>query len=78
MREARLYERLEEGTVRCLLCAHRCTIRPGKKGICQVRENHEGTLYTLVYGRTISAAVDPIEKKPLYHFLPGSSAEFCG
>ena len=74
MKEARLYERLEEGSVRCALCAHRCTIRPGKKGICQVRENHEGTLYTLVYGRTISAAVDPIEKKPLYHFYPGSTA----
>jgi len=74
MREARLYERLEKGAVRCVLCAHRCTIRPGKKGICQVRENREGTLYTLVYGRTISAAVDPIEKKPLYHFYPGSTA----
>ena len=74
MKEAMLYDGLDEGKVRCALCAHRCTIVPGKRGICQVRENRDGTLYTLVYGRTISAAVDPIEKKPLYHFYPGSTA----
>ena len=74
MREAMLYEKLENDAVLCNLCAHHCKIRPGKLGICAVRENREGTLHTLVYGRSISAAVDPIEKKPLYHFLPGASA----
>lgn len=58
--------------MRCQLCAHRCRIRPGKAGICQVRVNREGTLSTEVYGRLISAAADPIEKKPLSHVLPGS------
>jgi pyruvate formate lyase activating enzyme len=74
MHEAMLYEKLKDSAVRCGLCAHRCKIQPGKLGICAVRENHDGTLYTLVYGQSISAAVDPIEKKPLYHFLPGATA----
>jgi pyruvate formate lyase activating enzyme len=74
MHEARLYEKIGEGKVRCYLCAHRCTIAPGKQGICQVRENREGVLYTLVYGLSISQAIDPVEKKPLFHFYPGSSA----
>ena len=74
MKEAMLYEKLEEERVHCALCAHRCRIRPGQRGICGVRVNEEGVLYTLVYGRTISAAVDPIEKKPLYHFCPGTKA----
>ena len=74
MQEAMLYERLEEQKVRCLLCAHRCLIKPGNTGICGVRENRQGTLYSLVYGKAISAAVDPIEKKPLYHYYPGSTA----
>lgn len=74
MHEAMLYEKLDSNTVRCGLCAHRCTIRSGKRGICGVRENRDGMLYTLVYGRAISAAVDPIEKKPLYHFYPGSAS----
>jgi pyruvate formate lyase activating enzyme len=74
MQEAMLYEKLADGAVRCDLCAHRCRIRPGKLGVCAVRENRDGTLYTLVYGRSISAAVDPIEKKPLYHFLPGTTS----
>ena len=74
MHEARLYEKLGEGKVRCHLCAHRCTIADGKRGICQVRENRKGVLYTLVYGLSISQAVDPVEKKPLFHFYPGSTA----
>ncbi len=74
MKEAVLYARLGGGQVRCNLCAHRCRIPPGKRGICGVRENRDGTLYTLVYARTVSAAVDPIEKKPLYHFYPGSTS----
>lgn len=74
MREARLYERLEDGRVRCQLCAHRCSIKPGQRGVCCVRQNREGTLYSLVYGLLISQAVDPVEKKPLFHFYPGSRA----
>lgn len=74
MKEAMLYEKLDRNRVRCHLCAHYCVIADGKKGVCHVRENRGGVLYTLVYGRTISQHVDPIEKKPLYHFLPGSLA----
>jgi pyruvate formate lyase activating enzyme len=73
-KEAMLYEKLSDDRVRCNLCAHRCTIADGKLGVCQVRENEGGTLYTLVYGRTISQNVDPVEKKPLQHFYPGSTA----
>ncbi len=72
LKEALLYQRLAGDKVRCNLCAHRCLIFPGKRGICQVRENRGGRLHTLVYGRLISRAVDPIEKKPLFHFHPGS------
>lgn len=72
MKEAMLYERLEGGKVKCSLCAHRCLIGRGKRGICAVRENIQGTLQSLVYGKVVSANVDPIEKKPLFHFLPGS------
>jgi pyruvate formate lyase activating enzyme len=74
MKEAMLYQKLDDGVVRCALCAHRCRIAPGRAGICAVRENHQGTLTSSVYGRSISAAVDPIEKKPLYHFHPGARA----
>ena len=64
----------DDGKVECRLCAHRCTVAPGKQGVCAVRENRDGRLVTLVYGEVIAAHVDPIEKKPLYHFLPGSKA----
>jgi len=74
MKEAMLYEKLSDNQVRCNLCAHRCVIAEGKKGICQVRENQGGKLYTLVYGSTIIQNVDPVEKKPLLHFYPGSTA----
>ncbi len=74
MKEAKLYEKLPENKVRCHLCAHYCLIAEGKKGVCQVRENQGGTLYTLVYGRAIAAHIDPIEKKPLMHFYPGTTA----
>jgi pyruvate formate lyase activating enzyme len=72
--EAILWERLasDDPRVRCNLCAHRCVIPPGRAGACCVRENAGGTLYTLVYGRAIAQNVDPIEKKPLFHFQPGS------
>jgi len=69
-----LYEKVSGNRVRCHLCAHRCLISDGKKGICQVRENRGGVLHTLVYGRTIAQAIDPVEKKPLFHFYPGSTA----
>ena len=74
MKEALLYEKLDDQRVRCNLCAHRCVIGPGRKGVCMVRENRDGTLYTLVYGIPLSQAVDPVEKKPLFHFYPGSTA----
>jgi pyruvate formate lyase activating enzyme len=74
MKEAMLYEELSDNKVRCNLCAHRCVIAAGKKGICQVRENRDGVLYTLVYGRAIAQRVDPVEKKPLLHFHPGTTA----
>lgn len=72
MIEARFYERTGNGRVKCFLCAQYCTIAPGKRGICAVRENRDGTLYTLVYGKVIARHIDPIEKKPLFHFHPGS------
>lgn len=72
MKQALLYEPLEERKVRCHLCHHHCIISPGKRGLCGVRYNEEGVLYSLVYGKIIAEHVDPIEKKPLYHFLPGS------
>lgn len=72
MQEAHQYTREEEQTVRCSLCNHRCTIKDGKTGICGVRQNKGGTLYATTFGRVSAEAVDPIEKKPLFHFLPGS------
>ncbi|MCK4489650.1 MAG: AmmeMemoRadiSam system radical SAM enzyme [Anaerolineales bacterium] len=74
MKEALLYEQITKDQVRCNLCAHRCVIAEGKLSICKVRKNQKGKLYTLVYGYTISQNTDPIEKKPLYHFHPGSTA----
>jgi pyruvate formate lyase activating enzyme len=74
MKEAYLYAKDPGGKVRCLLCNHRCLIADGKRGVCSVRENKDGTLYSLVYEKLISAHVDPIEKKPFFHFLPGSKA----
>jgi pyruvate formate lyase activating enzyme len=73
MKEARFYEKLEEGAVRCLLCPHHCRLTDSKIGICGVRQNREGTLYSLVYGRPSASHVDPIEKKPLFHVFPGTS-----
>lgn len=78
MQEARLYDNLEDQKVHCFLCAHECHIDPGKRGICQVRENRDGILYSLVYGKLISRHIDPIEKKPLFHFLAGSQSYSIG
>jgi pyruvate formate lyase activating enzyme len=74
MKEAMVYEKLGGSDVRCHLCAHDCIIHDGQRGICAVRENRSGTLYSLVYGKVVSMNVDPIEKKPLFHFLPGSTS----
>ncbi|MBC7293635.1 MAG: radical SAM protein, partial [Thermoleophilia bacterium] len=72
-RRALLWEEWRGGPrVHCYLCAHHCLISPGERGRCGVRENRDGVLYTLVYGCPVATAVDPIEKKPLFHFLPGS------
>lgn len=72
MKEAAFYRKLENHQVDCRLCAQKCRIAPGKSGQCGVRENRDGTLWSLVYGRLIARHVDPIEKKPLFHFRPGS------
>jgi pyruvate formate lyase activating enzyme len=69
-----LYQSLDEKRVRCHLCAHHCWIPEGKRGVCQVRKNVNGKLISLVYGLAISRNVDPIEKKPLYHYFPGTTA----
>ncbi|MGV8078595.1 MAG: AmmeMemoRadiSam system radical SAM enzyme [Syntrophales bacterium] len=74
MREALLYEKKDNGRTACGLCAHRCLIAPGKRGICGVRENRDGVLHTLVYGALIAQNIDPIEKKPVFHIHPGSKS----
>ena len=73
MTEALFYTKNDGDRVTCTLCAHNCSIANHKRGLCGVRENRDGTLYTLVYGRIVAENVDPVEKKPLFHFLPGSS-----
>jgi len=72
MMEARLVKPLKDGTVQCRLCNHFCAIRPGERGTCGVRENRDGTLYALNYGKIAAMNLDPVEKKPLYHFQPGT------
>jgi len=75
MREAMFYEKVDDNLVNCNLCSHRCSrIADSKRGICGVRENRDGKLYSLVYGRVAAHSVDTIEKKPLFHFLPGSKS----
>jgi pyruvate formate lyase activating enzyme len=73
-REARFYEQLPEKRVRCLVCPRRCVVGDGQRGYCRVRENVGGRYYTIVYGRVCARHIDPIEKKPLFHFLPGTTA----
>ncbi len=70
--EAMLYDSLKDKNVLCNLCNHRCIIKNSGRGICNVRENRDGILVSLIYGRLIAQHVDPIEKKPLFHFMPGS------
>jgi pyruvate formate lyase activating enzyme len=73
-KEAMLYEKLDNRFVRCNVCAQRCKIADSKFGFCGMRQNINGILYTYAYGKVVCANVDPIEKKPFYHFLPGSNA----
>ncbi|MDY6796186.1 MAG: AmmeMemoRadiSam system radical SAM enzyme [Actinomycetota bacterium] len=72
MKEALYYERLDNGKVCCLLCPQDCVIAEGKRGFCQVRINQGDVLYSEIYNQAMASAMDPIEKKPLYHFHPGS------
>ena len=72
--EARYYKKLPGRKVQCELCPWQCVVESGQRGHCEVRENRDGTYYSLVYGRIASHHNDPIEKKPFYHFLPGSAA----
>jgi pyruvate formate lyase activating enzyme len=74
VREAKFYEKLDEQRVRCALCPRGCAVPPGNRGYCRVRENRGGKYMTLVYGAPIAANNDPIEKKPLFHVLPGTKA----
>jgi len=74
LHEARYYEKLPNRKIRCLLCPRECVIDDMETGYCGVRENHGGVYYTLVYGKPCTANIDPIEKKPLFHFLPGTDA----
>jgi len=74
MKKAMLYERLSDSKVRCNLCNHRCSIKDGNYGICGVRQNRDGSLFSLVYDRIVASHIDPIEKKPLFQFYPGSRA----
>lgn len=71
LKEAQYYKKEKDQQVRCGLCPHQCLVKPEQSGICRVRVNHGGQLYSLNYGRVASLALDPIEKKPLYHFFPG-------
>ena len=74
MKESYLYKKLENNKIQCSTCSHRCFILPEKYGTCGVRKNIDGKLYALNYGKAISSNIDPIEKKPLFHFLPGSNS----
>jgi pyruvate formate lyase activating enzyme len=77
LHEAMLYDR-REAAVQCRVCPRRCVIAEGKSGICRARQNRDGTLYALIYERVCSVAADPVEKKPLYHFFPGSTVLSLG
>jgi len=71
-KKALLFDELDNKSVKCRVCNHYCIINNGKRGICGVRENRDGELYSLNYGKTVAVQIDVIEKKPLYHFMPGS------
>ncbi len=70
--EAMFYKSRQDNKVKCQLCAHNCLVKPGQSGVCNVRLNENGKLYSLIYGFPITENIDPIEKKPLFHFQPGT------
>ncbi len=72
--EAKYYQKLSEGKVKCVLCPHNCILKPGQLGICKTRRNENGTLYTIVFANPVAVHLDPVEKKPLAHFYPTSAA----
>ncbi|MGA2227753.1 MAG: radical SAM protein, partial [Syntrophobacteraceae bacterium] len=74
MKEAMLYRRLDENRLHCFLCSQHCHIEPDETGKCGVRQNRDGKLWSLVYGKVIAQHVDPVEKKPLFHFFPGTTS----
>ena len=74
VKEARFYKKIENRKVECHLCPRKCKVGDKERGYCGVRENRDGTYYSVVYGRMVAAHVDPVEKKPLFHYLPGSMA----
>ena len=74
MKKAQWWKPLKEGKVQCELCCHYCVISPGSRGRCNVRRNDDSVLYSLNFGNVVASNVDPVEKKPLYHFFPGSQA----
>jgi len=78
MKKAVLYKKLNNGQVQCSACNHFCKLSPGKTGICGVRKNIHGELFLLVYGKPATIHIDPIEKKPFYHFLPGTDVFSIG
>jgi len=78
MKETLYYKKLKNNNVQCTLCPHFCVIKERNKGECKVRENKSGKLYSLVYSKPCSVAIDPVEKKPLFHFLPGSKTFSVG
>ncbi len=78
MKEAMFWEKKKDKIVQCHLCPRHCVIKDKERGNCRVRENKAGKLYSLVYGKACAVAIDPIEKKPLFHFLPASSAYSIG
>ncbi len=78
MKRALLYKKLKDNKVKCLACNNYCEIALNNYGICGVRKNIDGELYLLVYGKAVAVNIDPIEKKPLFHFLPGSAAFSLG
>ena len=75
---SKFYDKLDGGRIRCKLCSHYCQLREGQTGVCGVNKNEDGRLVNLVYGKIAAIHIDPIEKKPLYHFLPGTKALSIG
>ncbi len=78
MKEALFYKKLDKKKIQCLLCPRECIIPEGKRGFCKVRENKNGKLFSVVYSRPCSVQIDPIEKKPLFHFIPGHKSFSIG